>query len=147
MKVKRTYFFGKHLIWHKHTGTADGWNTADVDMKHYISNGCSPEDFLPATANELALIQRCQWMHNDIRQTESAGAVYRMLLPTGPCQCHSDYRTSTKHKMESMQNLSQEHSDWWKRTWLGDFGCGGCQERKMIVNNKKNKQCEWLTGH
>lgn len=63
----------------------------------------------------------------------------------GPCQCQHDYRTSTKHKIESVENLSQEHSDWWKRTWLSGLGSGGCQMRKMMVNNHK-KTAVWMAG-
>lgn len=60
---------------------------------------------------------------------------YRGSPPTGPCQCQHDYRTCTKHEIVSVEKLSQEHSDWWKQTWLDGLGSGRCQMRKMMLGN------------
>lgn len=76
-----------------------------------------------------------KWMH---RSCLLKGSTDRL------CPCQHAYRKSTKHKIESAENLSQECTDWWRWTWLGESGSGRCQMRKMMANNYKNKLNSWL---
>lgn len=76
-----------------------------------------------------------KWKHRSCLLKGSADRLW-------PCQ-HA-YRKSTKHKIESAENLSQERTDWWRWTWLGESGSGRCQMRKMMANNYKNKLNGWL---